>query len=159
MQLLFYFQTIPCVDLTLFLKEANNVLGEATIQPAFTRHTQSQEDGLQVTSCLNGFHIHKMTLVWIQSAWVSRRSGLYASLLLKYLNKCPLFFFFFEKYKKYTIENESHSVLSYSLRSRGLYSPWDFPGQNTGVSSCSLLQGIFPTQGMNPSLPHFRWIL
>ena len=32
----------------------------------------------------------------------------------------------------------------------GLYSPWNSPGQNTGVGSCSLLQGIFPTQGLNP---------
>ena len=32
-------------------------------------------------------------------------------------------------------------------------------GQNTGEGSCSLLQGIFPTQGSNPSLPHCRWIL
>ena len=36
----------------------------------------------------------------------------------------------------------------------GLYSPWNSPGQNTGVSSLSLLQGIFPTQGLNPGLPH-----
>ena len=28
------------------------------------------------------------------------------------------------------------------------------PGHNTGVGSCSILQGIFPTQGLNPSLPH-----
>ena len=27
--------------------------------------------------------------------------------------------------------------------------PWDFPGKNTGVGSRSLLQGIFPTQGLN----------
>ena len=40
-----------------------------------------------------------------------------------------------------------------------IYSPWDSPGQNTGVGSCSLLQGIFPTQGSNPSLQHCRWIL
>ena len=33
------------------------------------------------------------------------------------------------------------------------------PGQNTGVGSLSLLQGIFPTQGSNPGLPHCRWIL
>ena len=26
-------------------------------------------------------------------------------------------------------------------------SPWNSPGQNTGVGSLSLLQGIFPTQG------------
>ena len=41
---------------------------------------------------------------------------------------------------------------------RGLYSPWNSPGQNTGVGSLSLLQGIFPTQGSNPGLPHCRWI-
>jgi len=35
----------------------------------------------------------------------------------------------------------------------------DSPGQNTGVGSCSLLQGIFPTLGSNPGLPHCRWIL
>ena len=39
------------------------------------------------------------------------------------------------------------------------YSPWDSPGQNTGVGSRSLLQGIFPTQGSNPGLPHCRQIL
>ena len=39
------------------------------------------------------------------------------------------------------------------------YSPWNSSGQNTGVGSLSLLQGIFPTQGLNPSLPHCRWIL
>ena len=31
-----------------------------------------------------------------------------------------------------------------------IYSPWNSPGQNTGVGSRSLLQGIFPTQGSNP---------
>ena len=45
-----------------------------------------------------------------------------------------------------------------SLGPLGLYSPWNSPGQNTGVRSLSLLQGIFPTQGSNPGLPHYRWI-
>ena len=40
---------------------------------------------------------------------------------------------------------ESSSVVSDSLRPHGLYSPWNSPGQNTGVGSLSLLQGIFPT--------------
>ena len=40
-----------------------------------------------------------------------------------------------------------------------LYCPWNSPGQNTGVGSCSLLQGTFPTQGLNPGLPHCRQIL
>ena len=33
------------------------------------------------------------------------------------------------------------------------------PGQNPAVGSLSLLQGIFPTQGSNPGLLHYRWIL
>ena len=45
-----------------------------------------------------------------------------------------------------------------SLPSHGLYSPWNSPGQNTGVGSLSLLQGIFPTQGSNPGHSHCRWI-
>ena len=54
---------------------------------------------------------------------------------------------------------ESCSVVSESLWPHGLYSPWNSPGQNTGVDSLSLLQGIFPTQGSNPGLLHCRWIL
>ena len=33
------------------------------------------------------------------------------------------------------------------------------PGKNTGVGCQAVLQGIFPTQGSNPCLPHCRWIL
>ena len=46
--------------------------------------------------------------------------------------------------------SESHSVIRNSLGPYGLYSPWNSPGQKTGVGSCSLLQRIFPTQGSNP---------
>ena len=56
-------------------------------------------------------------------------------------------------------ESESHSVMSDSLQPHGLYSPWNSPGQNTGVGSHSLLQGIFPTQGSNSGLPYCRRIL
>ena len=45
------------------------------------------------------------------------------------------------------------------LRSHGLYSLRNSPGQNTGVGSLSLFQGIFPTQGSNPGLLHCRQIL
>ena len=41
----------------------------------------------------------------------------------------------------------------------GLYCPWNSPGQNAGVGSLSLLQGIFPTQGLKPGLPDCRQIL
>ena len=77
---------------------------------------------------------------WV-STWVSRISG-----------------------RRFTIwatkeAHESCSIVSDSLRPHGLYSPWNSPGQNTGVGSLSLLQGIFPTQGSNPGLPHCTWIL
>ena len=49
-------------------------------------------------------------------------------------------------------ECESRLVVSDSLWPHGLYSPWNSLGQNTGVGSLSLLQGIFPAQGSNPGL-------
>ena len=50
-------------------------------------------------------------------------------------------------------ESESRSLVSDSIR------PWDSPGHNTGVGSLSLLQGVFPTQGVNPGLPQCRRVL
>ena len=47
-------------------------------------------------------------------------------------------------------------IVPNSLWSHG--SPWNSPGQNTGVGSLCLLQGIFPTQGSNPGLLHCRQI-
>ena len=40
-----------------------------------------------------------------------------------------------------------------------LLRPWDFPGNSTGVGCHFLLQGIFPTQGLNAGLPHCRQML
>ena len=56
-------------------------------------------------------------------------------------------------------ERESHSVVSDSWLPHGLWSPWNSPGQNIRAGSLSLLQGIFPTPGSNPGLPHCRWLL
>ena len=47
----------------------------------------------------------------------------------------------------------------HDLATKQLYSPWDSPGQNTGVDSLPLLQGIVPTQGSNPGFLHCRRIL
>ena len=56
-------------------------------------------------------------------------------------------------------ESESHSVMSTSLQNHGLYSPWNSPGQNTGMVAIPFSKVIFPTQGLNPGLPHCKWIL
>ena len=58
----------------------------------------------------------------------------------------------------------SHSVVSNSLQSHGLWPtrllcPWDYPGKNAGVGCYFLLQGIFPTQGLNLGLLHCRQTL
>ena len=55
--------------------------------------------------------------------------------------------------------SETCSVVSDSSRARGLYSPWNSLDHNTGVGSHSLLQEIFPTQGSNLGLLHWRQIL
>ena len=56
-------------------------------------------------------------------------------------------------------ESESRSVVSDSLQPHRLHSPWNSPGQNSGVGSLSLFQGIFPTQVSKPGLLRCRWIL
>ena len=56
-------------------------------------------------------------------------------------------------------------VVSDSLWSHGLNSPpdssvhGDSPGKSIRVSCHALLQGIFPTLGLNPGFSHFRWTL
>ena len=37
--------------------------------------------------------------------------------------------------------------------------PWDSPGKNTGMGGHAFLQGILPTQGSIPGLPHCRQII
>ena len=49
--------------------------------------------------------------------------------------------------------SESLSVMSNSLQHHGLYNPWNSPGQNTGVGSLSLLQGLMTDQGYKTEVP------
>ena len=63
-----------------------------------------------------------------------------------------------------SLSNEHPGLISFQLcpilcDPHGLYNQWNFPGQNTGVGSHPILQGIFPTQGSKPGLPHCRRIL
>ena len=53
----------------------------------------------------------------------------------------------------------SDSLQPHGLQSASLLCPWDFPGKNTRVGCHFLLQGIFPTQGLNPGLVNCRQIL
>ena len=50
-------------------------------------------------------------------------------------------------------KSESGSVVSNSLRPHGLYSPWNSPGQNTGVRSLSLTPGDPTNPGIKPRSP------
>ena len=60
---------------------------------------------------------------------------------------------------QFCIKNVEVKVASDSLLPHGLLSLWNSPGQNTGVGILSLLQGIFPTQGLDSSHLHCRRIL
>ena len=51
------------------------------------------------------------------------------------------------------IESESHSVVFNSLRSHGMYSPWNSLGKNAGKGSYSLLQGNLLNSGIEPRSP------
>ena len=79
-----------------------------------------------------------------------------------------LFFFFlytslFSDTSSYAVL--SHSVMYNSLRPHELYvatrliCPWDSPGKSTTVGCHAFLQGIIPTQRLNPGLPHCRQIV
>ena len=49
--------------------------------------------------------------------------------------------------------SESHSVVSNSVQPHGLYSPWNSPGQNTGVGRLFPSPGDLPNQGIKPRSP------
>ena len=50
-------------------------------------------------------------------------------------------------------ESESHSVVSDSLQPHGLHSPWNSPGQNSGVGSPCHSPGDLLNPGIEPMSP------
>ena len=48
------------------------------------------------------------------------------------------------------------TLQSPELQPARLLCPWAFPGKNTGVGCHFILQGIFPTQALNPLLLHWQ---
>ena len=52
-----------------------------------------------------------------------------------------------------------NSLWHFGLQPTRLFCPWNYPGKNTGVGCHPLLQRIFPTQGLNSGLLHWRRIL
>ena len=59
-------------------------------------------------------------------------------------------------YRKWKWKSQSYSLTL--CKPHELYSPWNSPAQNTGVESLSLTPGHLPKPGLNPGLPHCRWI-
>ena len=75
---------------------------------------------------------------------------------------CSFSFFIMNKHACSVASVMTASLWSYGLHHARLLCPLDFPGKRTGVSCHAFLQGIFPTQGMNPPLLcllHWVWIL
>ena len=84
--------------------------------------------------------------------WTAKRSN--QSILKEMSHGCSL-----EVKVKGKPSDMSDSLWPQGLQPTRLLHPWDSPGKNTGVGSHFLLQGIFPTQGLNPGLPHCRQTL
>ena len=70
-------------------------------------------------------------------------SGKITEIVLYYINISPCVLSHFSRVQLFvTLWAVVHQALC----------PWDIPDKNTGERCCSLLQGIFPTQGWNLSL-------
>ena len=89
---------------------------------------------------------------------VSITTLLYTKVKVKVAQSCLILICLYIQKVKVTrySDSESRWVMSDSLLRYGL---WNSPGQNTGVGSLSLLQGVFPTQRLNPGLLQCRQIL
>ena len=108
---------------------------------------------LQFTKCLQILRLEVGVPSLGRQSWWEGAGRVVAetpSLLSKHLTKIPPFQTLFITWK-WKWETLSRVWL--------FVTPWSSPGQNTGVSSLSLLQGIFPTQELNPGLLHCRRIL
>ena len=107
-----------------------------------------QEDPLQKGKATHS-SILAWRIPWTICPWGHKESDATERLSLSYIYKS----------ESASGLDKDNSLRPHGLQSASLLCPWDFPGKNTGVGSHSLLQGIFPTQGLNPGLPHCRQIL
>ena len=60
---------------------------------------------------------------------------------------------------KVLITQSCPTLWYHGLSPTRLLYPWNSPGKNAGAGCHSFLQGIFPTKGSKPDLPHYRQIL
>ena len=143
---------IWCISSRRSLKTLQNNVGPTAWAPPWPSQIDTQNEPRHSSNILhwNGTSDTAYEL-WVK--WSENRSGVSDSLRAHGLCSppCP-----WNSQGKNTCESESCSVVFDSLRPHWLYSPWNSPGQDSGVGSYSLLQGIFPTQGLNLDLPHYR---
>ena len=94
---------------------------------------------------------------WLYSLWTSWKSGMLPSGTLLYCRWYCVQAHMCVCVCVHAHVCVSHSVVSNCLWPHGLQPtrllcPWNSPGNNSEVGSHSFLQGIFPTQGLNPHL-------
>ena len=100
-------------------------------------------------------HFLKLNYLLKSHILKKKKSHIYCSVFAL----CPIIYIYIYIHTHIYGESEICSVVSNSLRPYGLCSLWNSLSQNTGVGSFSLLQGTFPTQGLNPGLLPCRQIL
>ena len=96
--------------------------------------------------------------VWMQNSFLFRGSQ---SFLLRSSTNLmrPAYIMESNPLWKYCVSHSTQTLCDFMDCSQpGSSVHGDSLGKNTGVGSHSLLQGLFPTQGSNPGLLHFRQI-
>ena len=106
--------------------------------------------------------LHPLLLFLSSSFYTAGKLYLVRTLELFEIETVIFIFLFnewFPVWGPWTKQNQHHLRTSNYLWPHGLHSPRNSAGQNTGVGSLSFPQGIFPTQGLKPGLPHCGQIL
>ena len=129
-----------------------------------TQETQVQSLGWE-GPLEKGMDTHSNILAW-RIPWAEKPGGLQSivSQGVRYNWETNIFILFIHFLFIYLLSVLSHSIMPNSLWRYKCSLPslsvhGDPPGKNTAVDCHALLQGIFPTQGSNPGLPHCRQIL
>ena len=132
-------QQVENPDAATDTSHRGHLRGARSPSPVLLSHSGSYQMSLQAAAA-TAFYIKKRqdsSVIYLPSVTLREKRSLKQKVKVKVVQSCP------------TLCDPMDC----------LYSPWDSPGQNTGVGSLSLFQAIFPTQESNPGLPHGRWIL
>ena len=145
----------------IFFSPLNFHQGNAQCRLRTTAHLCPFHPGshffIPLTLLVTQFHQVPLQMEWesleIYNGVISM--SLYFSFWLERLDGSPLSMSSLHHYAEWKVLVTQLCLILCDPRDCSL--EWSSPGKNTGVGSHPFLQGVFPTQGSNPGLLHFRF--